>query len=212
MVTHRNGQCGLHFATAVCPTSPKRLCGRGWNAWPVIDTQVIAPEQVGAAVNQLGEELSQRLVDIDGAREAEPIFLVLFNLPRFRDLRMSDDDFGLGSFSDGAAASPSQTLTQMLRDGPTVGIHCLIWCDSYNNLTRWFSRQTLRDISYRVVFQMSAGDSSNLIDSAAASHLGSYRAILYDDERGEYERFRPYSADVEDARELLRTSSSHCEP
>ena len=44
----------------------------------------------------------------------------------------------------------------------------------------------------RVLFQMSATDSSNLIDSPAASRLGMYRAIVYSEEQGEFERFRPY--------------------
>jgi hypothetical protein len=39
---------------------------------------------------------------------------------------------------------------------------------------------------------MSPTDSSNLIDSAVAAQLGQYRAMLYDDERGEYEKFQPY--------------------
>ncbi len=39
---------------------------------------------------------------------------------------------------------------------------------------------------------MSAVDSSNLMDSAAASHLSPSRAIFYSDERGESEKFRPY--------------------
>ena len=39
---------------------------------------------------------------------------------------------------------------------------------------------------------MSATDSSNLMDSAAASRLGVHRGILYNDERGDHEKFRPY--------------------
>jgi hypothetical protein len=39
---------------------------------------------------------------------------------------------------------------------------------------------------------MSANDSSNLMDSPAASRLGQHRAILYSEELGQQERFRPY--------------------
>ena len=80
-----------------------------------------------------------------------------------------------------------------MKEGPTVGVHVLIWCDTYNNVTRWFDRGTIRDVAHRVLFQMSATDSSNLMDSAAASHLGPYRAIYYSDEQGEFEKFRPYA-------------------
>ena len=53
-------------------------------------------------------------------------------------------------------------------------------------------RQTIRDMEARVLFQMSATDSSNLMDSPIASKLGMHRAIVYSEERGEYEKFRPY--------------------
>ena len=44
----------------------------------------------------------------------------------------------------------------------------------------------------RVLFQMSAADSAGLMDSPAASRLGMHRAIFYSEERGEFEKFRPY--------------------
>jgi len=43
-----------------------------------------------------------------------------------------------------------------------------------------------------VVFQMSAEDSANLIDTPAASKLGPYRALFYSEEEGRLEKFRPY--------------------
>ena len=44
----------------------------------------------------------------------------------------------------------------------------------------------------RVLQQMSANDSSNLMDSPAASKLGGHTAIFYSEERGQAEKFRPY--------------------
>jgi hypothetical protein len=126
---------------------------------------------------------------------APPLFVVVFNLARFRDLQKSEDDFGFSGFgSDDADAKPNpgKSFTRLLREGPPYGVHAIIWCDSYNNLNRWLDRQGLRDLELRVLFQMSATDSSNLIDSPAAGQLGTNRAVLYNDERGEYERFRPY--------------------
>ncbi|MEO8496662.1 MAG: hypothetical protein ABI614_16460, partial [Planctomycetota bacterium] len=52
---------------------------------------------------------------------------------------------------------------------------------------------TLRDLDYRVLSQMSATDSSNLMDSPAASRLGTHRALLYSEEQGTFEKFRPYA-------------------
>ena len=45
----------------------------------------------------------------------------------------------------------------------------------------------------RVLFQMSAADSSQLIDSPAAGRLGENRALFYSEEQGRLEKFRPYS-------------------
>jgi hypothetical protein len=59
-------------------------------------------------------------------------------------------------------------------------------------------RQTLKEFDYRVLFQMSAADSSHLIDSTGANQLGFHRALLYSEEQGGIEKFRPY-ADITDA-------------
>jgi S-DNA-T family DNA segregation ATPase FtsK/SpoIIIE len=44
-----------------------------------------------------------------------------------------------------------------------------------------------------VLFQMSANDSANLIDSPAAGNLGLHRALLYNEALGTVETFRPYA-------------------
>ena len=54
------------------------------------------------------------------------------------------------------------------------------------------NRQSLRDLELRVLFQMSASDSSNLMETPAAARLGVNRAMFYSEERGESEKFRPY--------------------
>ena len=59
-----------------------------------------------------------------------------------------------------------------MRDGPPLGIHCLIWCDTYSNVSRMLDRQSLRDFEMRVLFQMNANDSSSLMDTPEASRLG----------------------------------------
>jgi hypothetical protein len=45
----------------------------------------------------------------------------------------------------------------------------------------------------RVVFQMSANDSASLIDSPKAGGLGLHRALLYNEQQGTLETFRPYA-------------------
>jgi len=137
-------------------------------------------------VSDLADEVTRRLAA--GDQFAEPVFLIIYNLARFCDLKKADDY----SFDDDSGAAAGKKFATILREGPSVGVHTLIWCDSYNNANRWLDRQAMRDFEMRVLFQMSAADSSNLMDSPAASKLSNYTAIFYSDERGVAEKFRPY--------------------
>jgi hypothetical protein len=71
-------------------------------------------------------------------------------------------------------------------------VHTLVWSDTYTTVGRWIDRQSLSDFAWRVLFQMSATDSANLMESPEASRLGVHRAMLYNEEQGEFEKFRPY--------------------
>ena len=80
----------------------------------------------------------------EDAEALAPIYLLIYDLQRFRDLRKGDDDFGFSSsFGEDKPASPSKPFTTILKDGPPVGVHTLVWCDSLNNLNRTFDRQGL---------------------------------------------------------------------
>ena len=122
-----------------------------------------------------------------------PIYLLIYDIQRFRDIRKGDDDFGFSSsFGEDKPASPSKSFTTILKDGPAVAVHTLVWCDSVNNLNRTFDRQGLKEFEIRVLFQMSANDSSSLIDSPAAGKLGANRALFFSEEENRIEKFRPY--------------------
>ncbi|HLA84148.1 MAG TPA: FtsK/SpoIIIE domain-containing protein [Thermoguttaceae bacterium] len=152
--------------------------------------QVADPRDMPTIMAKLSAECSRR--HAENLDNAPPIYLVIYNLGRFRDLRREEDSFRFSSSSDDKPPSPAVQLNTLLREGPSVGIHVLMWCDTCNTLNRWMERQTIHDMEMRVVFQMSGGDSSLLIDSADASRLGAHRAILYDEGLGQTEKFRPY--------------------
>ena len=152
--------------------------------------QIVSPREVETAIAEIAALVDQRLqADDDGA---PPVFLLVHDLARFRALRKTDDDFGFSSQGQDTKASAATQFHTILREGPVFGVHSLIWCDTYTNVSRWLDRQTMRDLEMRVLFQLSASDSSNLMDSPAASQLGVHRAILYSEEDGRYEKFRPY--------------------
>lgn len=156
------------------------------------------PRQAAEFIRELAAEIRQR-----GDSDSEPpVFLIIDNLGRFRDLRKDDDDFGFGS-DRSQAATPARQFVDVLKNGPAVGIHTIVWADTYNNASRWMSNQTMRELEIRVAFQMSATDSSNLIDSPAAGKLGQNRALLYLEEHGTHEKFRPYGLPSEDLLEAF---------
>lgn len=151
------------------------------------------PRDAAEVVRELAADSERR--NADSESQALPRFLIVYNLSRFRELRKVDDDFGMGSFGGSGEAKPAEPgklFAEVLANGPAAGVHCLIWCDSASNLDRWFSRQSMRELEYRIAFQMNASDSSNLIDSPIASRLGVHRALLYREETGQSEKFRPY--------------------
>ncbi|MBK9092163.1 MAG: hypothetical protein IPM84_05195 [Anaerolineae bacterium] len=146
-----------------------------------------------ALLDELAAEVTRRMEDEVTPRR--PRFLFIHGLQRARDLRQEE---GLGSFAafdaPPAAASPAQQFATILREGPDVGIHTLVWCDTMTNLNRTLDRRILREFGLRVAFQMSTEDSSALLDTPAAGKLGPYRALFYSEDEGRLEKFRPYGA------------------
>ena len=152
--------------------------------------KVVSPRGSPAAIAEIAEELARR--EESAQDQAAPIYLVVFDLSRFRDLRKAEDDFGFSRQDDDAPPNPARQFRTIVHEGPPLGIHALIWADSHNSVTRTLDRQGLEDIDMRVLFRMNAGDSSSLIDTPAASLLGVYRAIFDDKGQGVTEKFRPY--------------------
>jgi hypothetical protein len=158
-------------------------------------TRVGGWRDVGGVVNELALEVERRQKTPDS--ETTPLFLIIYGLQRFRDLRRAEDDFSF-SRKDDEKANPAQQFATLLHEGSSLGIHTLVWCDTYSNLQRALDRQTLREFDMRVLFQMGVADSSNLIDSPLAAKLGQYRALFHSEEQGRLEKFRPYGVPTEE--------------
>ncbi len=136
-----------------------------------------------------------------GGAAGEPVYLVVHGLQRLRSLRRSEGEFGFSLDGDSGAsgASPAKQLAELLREGARCGVHVLVWCDTVTNLERALERAVLREFDQRVLFQMSAADSTTMIDTPDAAKLGLHRAIYFSEERGEAERFRPFAMPSGDA-------------
>ncbi len=153
--------------------------------------RLVAWREVPGTIAELAQE-AQRRVQAQ-QHDAPAILLIVYGLQRYRVLRRNEDALGL-SFDEKAEPRPDVQFSELLREGPTVGIHVLAWADTLSTLERIVDRQTLREFDHRVLFQMSAADSSNLIDSPIANQLGHHRALLFSEEQGGLEKFRPYDA------------------
>lgn len=157
------------------------------------------PRDTERVVSEIYAEWKDRDEHRDEVRP--PVFLFIYHLSKFRDLRKGEDEFSLGGFGSSDTSDkppqPSKMFSDLLANGPEAGIHVVAWCDSYNNLERWISRTSMKDLECRIAFQMNQSDSSSLIDSPAASKLGVHRALFYREESGTAEKFRPYGLPTE---------------
>lgn len=124
--------------------------------------------------------------------DGRTVVMLVRNIGQFRNLRKDDDDFGMGSFGAPKAVTPASRFSDLIRRGPQNGIHVVIWSDTFANLIRWISTGLLREFDYRIAFRLNQTDSASLLDTPAAATLVPGRAILYQDQTGESERFRPW--------------------
>lgn len=89
-------------------------------------------------------------------------------------------EFDADSYDDDA---PSNVLARILRDGPEVGIHTIVWLDKATSLRRKLSNPAQSDLGLRVVGRCSSADSHALVDSEAAAGLKASQAIFDDHDR-----------------------------
>ena len=169
------------------------------NLWQrVVDTipdsaSIIRPPQASQGLVEITAERQRR--EADPNTSYPPLFVFVAGVSKFRDLRKGDDDFslsGFGSSGEETAADPSQQFADLLSKGPDLGIHTLLWADTYSNADRWLSRQSMKEFELRIAFTMNATDSSNFLDTPLASRLGVHRGLLYREETGTLTKFRPY--------------------
>jgi hypothetical protein len=142
------------------------------------------------AIDELAQEVARRQASESGGPS---IYVIVYGLQRYRALRKAEDDYSSFSSSDEPKKpKPDKQFAEILREGPMVGVHVIVWADTLVSIDRTFDRGTMREFDNRVLFQMSAADSSNLIDSPNANKLGYHKALVYSEEQGVMERFRPY--------------------
>jgi len=155
------------------------------------DVRLIEYREAGEALCELAETVRHRQAGQTPTEQA--VYLLIHGLQRYRVLRRQEDSFSFSAGAEQAKLSPDKAFAELLREGPPLGVHVLAWCDTPAAVERTLDRTSLREFDHRVLFQMSASDSSNLIDSPLANKLGVNRALAYSEELGTIEKFRPYA-------------------
>lgn len=157
--------------------------------------QLALPQQSDEVLRELWDLLQLREAD---SQQRDPLILCIRNLGQFRDLRRDEDDFGMSGFGAPKELNAAGRLSDLIRRGPAVGMHLMIWADTYANALRWLSSSLLREFDSRIAFRLNQTDSSSLIDTPAAAMLGQGRAILYRDRTGTATPFRPFAWPTQD--------------
>jgi hypothetical protein len=173
--------------------------------------RVVGRREIAATFDELASEVERR--QADESRNYPDVFVFVNDLGRFRDLRRDENDVGFSFSGEAKPPTPDKQFASVLREGPSVGVYTIVWCDTLGNLNRAIDRQGLREFDMRVLFQISQNDSSYLADTPVASKLGPQLALLFNEQTGLLEKFRPYSWPAPDwlawaARQLAPASAS----
>jgi len=182
---------------------------------PALEVTSVDGAGAAAALRDAAAEVKRRFET--GAATGSTVLVAVVGVERFRNLWAREDEFGMSFSSNESetvqAERPDRDLAAILKDGPAVGVHPVIWSSGLSSLTRALGSKGVGEFAYRVAFQMSAGDSSALIDSPLAGRLTQHRALLYRDDLGTVEKLRPFGLlSASTYRDLLVTSAEASAP
>src|SRR2546423_924658 len=155
------------------------------------EVNVVEWRAVQDVLAQIHEEMTRR--QGQDVADLPSIYILIYGMQRHRLLRKQEESFSFGGGDEEKKTPPDKHFADLLREGPSLGIHVISWIDTPASLERTLDRQSMREFDNRILFQMSANDSSNLIDSPMANKLGFHRALAYSEEQGIMEKFRPYA-------------------
>jgi len=154
------------------------------------DVQIVGPQAAQAALADLSAELDARIADATGPPrppDARRFFLVA-GLHRWQELGAEGE---WGKQSQAAAA-----LTRLAEHGPEVGMHVVIWADSFATAERALRRPGIGQFALRVALRLpSPAESDALLGVPAAAGLADNRALFRDADwpHEQVEKFKPYS-------------------
>ncbi|TVR11308.1 MAG: hypothetical protein EA401_11125 [Planctomycetota bacterium] len=147
-----------------------------------LDLRMLSPGESSAFIQETATALK------DDSVQGDDHLIILLGLNRMRALRQ-EDAFAF----DPDPTHPGHCLGTCLELGAERGLHIIAWCESAQQAQQSLNRSSLRWFNHRLLFQMNAADSTELIDDSSASRLGLNHALLCDMDSMSREKFRPYA-------------------
>ncbi len=141
-----------------------------------------------AALQDLSADLDARLADA-GASPRPLRFFLVAGLHRWQELG-ADSEWG-------KPTAATALLTRLAEHGPEVGIHVVVWADSYATAERALRRPGIGQFTLRVALRLpSPTESDALLGVPAAASLADDRALFRDVDwpHEQVEKFKPYSS------------------
>jgi S-DNA-T family DNA segregation ATPase FtsK/SpoIIIE len=135
--------------------------------------------QVPDLLKRIRTEVKRRIDEDDTSSPAT--FLVLYGMHRARDFDQDSVDY------DTDADLP-ELVSQIMRDGPEVGVHTFLWFDTVASISRRLPSSAVREASWRLAGKMSADDSSSFIGVDGASSLREQQLLAVNEDRGVTQR------------------------
>jgi len=151
------------------------------------ETWVVGGSGALAALKDMSADLDARLADA-GASPQPRRFFIVAGLHRWPELG-ADSEWG-------KPTEATALLTRLAEHGPEVGIHVVVWADSYATAERALRRSGIGQFSLRVALRLpSPSESDALLGVPAAASLADDRALFRDVDwpHEQVEKFKPYS-------------------
>jgi S-DNA-T family DNA segregation ATPase FtsK/SpoIIIE len=83
-------------------------------------------------------------------------------------------------------------LYKIIDEGPELGVHCFLHCDSLISLKRTNLTSYLSLFSHRILYNMSQDGYYDIIGNNSINNLKPNRLVYYTDELGKYQIIKPY--------------------
>jgi hypothetical protein len=132
------------------------------------------PQKVNDLIQDTYAELQNRIQNFNLI--SNDIYLFLLGIQNARDFEKST------SFQTNTTKTLNTIVNELIRSGPDVGIHTIVWSNTLSNAYRVFDRSAFRDFGKRISSTLPENDSRDYFGNMEATQLTQDRLLYRDDE------------------------------